>query len=138
MSLHQIKANIVTALAKIGTTKSSTTAPLQSADNRGGIAYEYFVADTLASVASKRKEIAKKAAEEAGILSVPKPGDAETSYENEYLQLIAKTNNPASRLDATVLSNLLSKEIGFDKAKAMIAKATVESKAATSYSFIAK
>jgi hypothetical protein len=136
MSLNQIKANIVLAFAKIGT-RNGTARP-ESSDNRFSIAYEYFVADTLASIASKRKENAKKAAETVGLLSIPKPGDTVTCYENEHLQIIAKTNSPAQRLDPTILSNELSKLIGVDKARAMIAKATVENKPATSYSFVAK
>lgn len=136
MSLNQIKANIVLAFAKIGT-RNGTARP-QSDDNRFSVAYEYFVADCLASIASKRKENAKKVAEASGLLSVPKVGDTATCYENEHLQIIAKTNSPATRLDGTILSNELSKLLGMDKARTLIAKATVENKPATSYSFVAK
>lgn len=136
MSLNQTKANIALAFAKIGT-KGSTERPA-SDDNRWSVAYEYFIAATLSSIADKRKENAKKAAQEAGILTVPEPGETASSYDNEHLQIIAKTNNPASRLDATILSNELSKELGVDKARKIIAKATVNNKPATSYEFVAK
>ena len=60
MSLFEKKAKALAAFDKIG--KSNGSSPPDSTDNRASIAYEYYVADFLASAADKRKKEAKIAA----------------------------------------------------------------------------
>ncbi len=137
MSLNDKKASALKAFDKIG--KSNGTAPPESQDNRASIAYEYFIADALAGYATKRKEKAKKDAEAAGLLGEEKkPGDTVETYTNEHLTISARTAQPVERLDKTVLFNNLSKKYGAQEALAIIADATVENKAATTYLFAVK
>lgn len=127
------------AFQKIGTTNG--TGPLESRDNRSSIAYELYVADKLASLADARKKKAKEAAQEAGILgdkSTFVPGTAVQVYDNEYLEIVAKTSNPASRIDKTALENELVKALGRNKATDLLSKVTKENAAATSYQFVAR
>ena len=136
MSLATLKGKVASAFNKIGTTNG--TAPPTSQENRASIAYEYFVADLLASLANKRKDVAKAEATNAGLLNAPEIGLSQTSYENEHLQIIGKTNAPASRIDATILSNELTKKYGSAEAQRIVKLATVANKPATSYTFVGK
>ena len=137
MSLFEKKAKALTAFDKIG--KSNGSSPPESADNRASIAYEYYVADFLASAADKRKKEAKVAAINAGIEAVdPKPGDNKIVYENEHMTITARTASPASRIDASKLRTELIKLHGSDEADKIIRAATVENKASTSYIFAGK
>lgn len=131
------QAAIAKAFEKIG--KTNGTGPFESTDNRATIAHEYFVADKLASIADKRKKEAKKQAQEAGILGDDYvPGVTKEVYSNEHFAIVAKTNNPAERIDKTILANELVKLLGKEKANAVLAKATVENNPATSFSFVAR
>ena len=137
MSMNDIKAKALTAFANIGT-KNGTSAP-DSQDNRASIAHEMFIADALASAATKRKEAAKKQALDAGIIRDEyKEGSTEEVYSNEHLTLAAKTASGANRLDADALKVELMKELGTDKAMKLIAKCTKTNKPATSYIFASK
>lgn len=137
MSMNDIKAKALTAFANIGT--KNGTSPPDSQDNRASIAHEMFIADALASAATKRKEQAKKAAFDAGIIKDEyKPGSTDEVYSNEYLTISAKTASGAERLDASELKTALMKELGTDKAMKLIAKCTKTNKPATSYIFASK
>lgn len=136
-NLATIKIKVATAVDKIG--KTNGTAPPPSIDNRANIAHEYFIASTIASICEKRKEAAKKAAQEAGILGEDYvAGETRMVYDNETMTIAAKTNNPAERLDAKTLRVELIKELGEAKADKIIAASTKSNKPATSFEFIQK
>jgi hypothetical protein len=135
MSLADVKIKVSTAFAKIGNVNG--TAMPQNDDNRFSIAWEYLIAKALKSMAEKREEKAKEAAKSAGLLDGDfEPGTTVTTYRNSAFNIIAKTANPASRIDAAVLNSELMKELGVVKAAEIIAKATVKNKAATSFDFV--
>jgi hypothetical protein len=136
MSLGHVKSHLMMQVTKLGTDKDAKGAPPKSTSNLAGIAWEYFVADYLCSLATKRKENAKKAAEAAGILRKPDPGETHQIYHNETLQIIAKTNNPAETIDPAALNSELMKEVGIERAQQILAKAKKKSAPATSYSFV--
>jgi hypothetical protein len=85
--------------AKIGHDKDKHTAPPTCTDNRFTAAWEYFIADYACSYWTKRREKAKKDAIELGIMDPPKVGDTIKCYSTEHLEVVAKTNQPSSRLD---------------------------------------
>jgi hypothetical protein len=137
MSYQLIKSKLSSAFSKIGNL-NGTSCP-SSTDNRATIAHELFVADALASMASKRKDEAKKAAIEAGILG----GDyVEAStvqvYDNEFVSISAKTATASETLDKVKLFSELIKELGADKASMILAAASKKNKPATSYIFATK
>ena len=137
MSILQIKAKLTSKFAELGN-KNGTASP-DSTDNRAKIAHEFFVADTLRSVANKRYEDAKKAAAEAGLLADdPVPSSTVVTYENEHVTISAKTANPAQRLDPNLLKTKLMLKLGAAEAEKLVSQATVTSKPATSYIFAAK
>jgi hypothetical protein len=137
MNYNDIKAKASTAFSKIGTT-NGTSAPT-SLDNRASIAHEYFIADVLASIATKRKDEAKKAALSAGILGEDYvEGQTMEVYSNENLTISAKTNNAAETLDKTKIFSELVKEVGAEKAAKIMQAATKKNKPATSYIFSVK
>ncbi len=135
--IANIKLKARTAFDKIG--HSNGTAKYDSSSNLAHLAHEYFIADLLASMAEKRKKMAKEAAEVAGLLvENAVPGSTVQTYSDEHLTITAKTNNPASRLDQTKLSSVLIKEIGATRAMQVIKECTVENKPATSYIFASR
>lgn len=138
MNLALVKLHINNSLSKLGTTKDAKSSPPEgaSSDNRFPIAWEYFVADLLCSLATKRKDVAKKAAVEAGILVKPDPGETVTIYNSGGLQLIAKTKQASITLDRAALSAELIKELGADKTQRILKKAEKHNTAATTYDFV--
>jgi hypothetical protein len=136
MSLSEVKAHIASKVAKLGTVKDASSAPPSSTDNRIAIAWEYFIADLLASIAAKRKKDAKKAAEDAGLLAKPDPGNTETVYRTDGLCIVAKTKNPARTINRAKLSVNLMKRMSADEAQKLIKDSEDEASAATEYSFI--
>jgi hypothetical protein len=131
------KSKIAKAFDNIG--KSNGTVAPHTDSNQFAVAYEYFVADQLESAAKKRKEQAKKAAAEAGILEFKKtPGTTEMCWENELLAITAKTNNAAEKLDADLLRNELMKKLGTDEAAKLLKKCTKSATPATTISFVVK
>ena len=136
--MHVI-GNLAKSFNKIGT--ANGTARPQSDDNRFGLAFEYYIADRLASIAGKRKEQAKAACKSAGLLGDEdtfKPGNTVQVYDNEHLTINAKTANPANRIDPTELQNVLIRELGEVKALKLIMAATKQNKAAVTYEFAIK
>lgn len=136
MSLALVKTHIASKLNKLGTSKDAQSAPPPSTDNRFAIAWEYFIADLLCSLATKRKKQAKEAAQEAGLLTKPKPGNTETVYQTEGLQIVGKTKQPAKTINRAKLSSNLMRELGAEKAQKIIADSEEEATAATEYSFV--
>lgn len=132
--LSAIKIKVSSAFDKIG--KTNGTANPDPISNLAPIAHELFIAYTLSSMAEKRKELAKVAAQNAGIvLEDPVPDTTKTTYENDHMLVIAKTNKASQSLDATMLKNELTKRFGETVATEIIAKSQKPKKAATTYSF---
>ena len=137
MSLFDRKSKALVAFDKIG--KSNGSVAPESTENRAAIAYEFYIADALAAAASKRKEAAKLAAANAGIvIDDTIPGETKLVYENEYMTINARTAQPASRVDMTKLRSELTKKLGAVDAEVIIKKATTNSKPATTYIFASK
>lgn len=135
--LAAIKIKAASAFDKIG--KQNGTAPPQSKDNRFSVAYEFFIASTLASIANKRKEVAKAEAERMGILGEAyTEGSTKQVYSSEEFDIVAKTASAAARLDKAKLMTELIKEVGESKAIKIVAKATTTNKPATSFEFVEK
>lgn len=133
--IADLTIKIATAFAKIGT--SNGTAMPQNDDNRFSIAYEYLVAKKLKSLAEGREKKAKEAAQSAGLLNGDfEPGTTITTYKNKAFNIVAKTNQPAERIDPNLLKAKLMIAIGADKAEKIIKQCTVTNKAATSYDFV--
>lgn len=137
MSYQEIKPKISTAFSKIG--MQNGTASPSSLDNRAAIAHELFVADTLASMATKRKDEAKKAAMSAGILGENYvEGSTVQTYDNEFLNISAKTATASKTIDKTKLMNELIKALGVEKAGKVMESVQKENKPATSFIFAVK
>lgn len=134
MTWNLTKAKLTDAFSKLG--RKGVTAPPESTDNRHTEAYEFAIASALRSAANSRYEAAKKVAEQVGLLSKPEPGSEDICYQNEHILIVAKTNNPARRLDETLLFNSLAKKLGSDEARKLINAAKKESAPATSFTII--
>jgi len=134
MSLVDKKALAIKNFNKLGV--SNGTAPPESEDNRFSIAYEYFIADALASVAAKRKELAKAAALEAGVLGdkeEQKEGNSYNVFDSSGLFIVARVATAVKALDKTKLQSELIKEVGGEKASKIIEAATKTNKPAITY-----
>jgi len=133
-TLALIKSNIAKAFEKIGKTNGTACPPSEA--NTFPLAYEYFVADQLASYAEKRKKAAKEACEQAGILEhSATPGNTEITFDSDGLVISAVTKNPSTTIDKTVLKNELVKALGIEKAEKILKAASKENKAPVSYVF---
>ena len=137
MSYQEVKPKLSTAFSKIGLT-NGTSCP-SSLDNRASIAHELYVADTLASMATKRKELAREAARSAGILGDDyAEGETKQTYDNEHLSISAKTASASKTVDKTKLMNELVKALGAVKAATVMAAVEKTNKPATSFIFAVK
>ena len=71
--------------------------------NLAPIAWEFFVAKHVLSLAEKRKENAQKAAIAAGVLfdqeKTPRPPGREVAFNGEILSIVAEIKNPAKRVN---------------------------------------
>ena len=131
------KSKIAKAFENIGRTNG--TAQPQSDSNQFALAYEFFVADQLESAAKKRKETAKKACVEADLWDMKKvPGVTEELWSNEFVSIIAKTNNAAEKIDNDLLRNELMKKLGTDEAAKLLKKCMKSATPATTISFVVK
>jgi hypothetical protein len=97
--------------------------------------FNYFIACELASKATKRKDEAKKGAEQHGILAgVFIPGETITTFRGDRLIVTATTKQPSTQLDETLLrSALLQHGITAAKADVIIKASKKTNKAATSF-----
>jgi hypothetical protein len=135
--IRDAASKIAHAFDKIG--KANGTMQPKSEDNRFALIWEYFVSDRLAAMATKRKENAKAACASAGLLGDAdsyRAGERLTVYQGDLMLLVAKTNQPASRIDPVALKNELTKSFSATATVAIISRATKTNKAATSYEFI--
>lgn len=133
---HLIKANAIKQFQRIGTSMPNTQAP-QSNDNRSGLAFEYFIADSLKAVAEKRRDAAKAACLEAGVFIAPHElsvGEERESFRDDNIVVTGKKANPATRIDKTELFNVLAKKYGAEEARSIIAQATKENAPSVTYS----
>lgn len=137
MSYQEMKPLISKNFQKIGTT-NGTSCP-SSLDNRATIAHELFVADVLASMATKRKDAAKEAAKSAGLLGDEYiEGETKQVYDNEHLTISSKTATASKGIDATKLMNELVKKLGAAEAVKLLEKCKKTNKPATSFIFAVK
>ena len=137
MSYSEIKAKLSSAFSKIGN-QNGTTCPT-SLDNRATIAHEFYVADALASIAIKRKEVAKEAARSAGILGEEySEGDTVQTYENEHFSVVAKTATASKTIDKTKLASELIRALGVEKGTKVLESVQKSNKPATSFNFALK
>ncbi|MCA2510521.1 MAG: hypothetical protein IM561_09075 [Microcystis sp. M60BS1] len=116
----------------------NTAPPISVKENRFSIAWEYFISDFSLSYWKKRREKAKKAAEEAQLL-IPAPvGDSNKCYKTKVLEIMSKTNSPSSRLDEQKLIVALTTELKLSLASAMqlIESCKVANSPATTYSIV--
>jgi hypothetical protein len=134
MSLVDKKALAIKNFNKLGV--SNGTSPPESSDNRFTIAYEYFIADALASVAAKRKDIAKAAALEAGVLGdreEQKEGNSYNVFSSDDLFIVARVATAVKTLDKTKLMSELVKLVGVEKTAAIIEACSKSNKPAVTY-----
>lgn len=135
--LANIKSKIATAFEKIGRTNG--TAQPTTEDNTFALAYEYYCADQLAAMAAKRKEQAKAACEQAGLLEhAAIIGSTEVTYDSDFLTISARTATPTTGVDKTVLQNELVKALGAEKAQKVMKAVIKTNKPAVTYIFSAK
>lgn len=98
------------AFGDVGATPD--TRPPKTKDNRGPLAWEYFVADHLAKIAKARLAKAKAAAIKAGILfdheKFPrKPGDNGLVFTGEQVGVFLTVKTPGKRIDTDKLYEAL-------------------------------
>lgn len=139
MTLAVVKAHLDTLFKKIGTEKDKHTAPPPSTENRASVAWEYFIADFAQSYWKKRRDKAKKMADEMGLL-VPAPvGDSAMCYVNEHLNIVAKTNNPSQRLNenALVMKLIRDHSMTLTSAQSLLNACREDNNPATTYSIVA-
>jgi hypothetical protein len=132
--LHR-KAAAAKAFNAIG--RKNGSAPPEGKDNRLGVAYEFYIANHLRSMANARYDAAKDAALDAGVIDINYPVGTHIPYHADGLSIIAKRNNDSSTLDKTLLANNLQKDHGFDESKTreLIQKSSNPRKGALSYDF---
>lgn len=139
MNLATVKTHLNTMFNKIGSDKDKHTASPPSTNNRSSIAWEYFIADFAQSYWKKRRDNAKKDADAAGILVPTKPGEQAKCYQNETLEIVAKTNRPSRKLNEQTLVLALIKSHGLTltQAKQLLESCREDNAAATTYSVVA-
>jgi hypothetical protein len=132
-----VKTHLERVFKRIGTPDDDMTNPPDGVkENRFSIAWEYFIADFACSYWKKRRDKAKKAADEVGLL-VPAPiGSTIKCYKTKELEIIAKTNSPSTRLDESRLVVELTKKMPLVAAKHLIESCKVENNPATTYSVV--
>ena len=98
------------------------------------LARELLVATSAASEADSRKKKAKAAAIAGGlVLAEYRPGEV-TSFDDKEFVVVAKTNEPTSKLDPVLLKSYLNKAgLSMAKIDKAFTDATTENKPATSY-----
>lgn len=113
MKMIDIKVAIQKAFQKIGKSNGHAPPDPPPASNTFPIAYEFFVADNLRSLANKRYEAAKTAARSAGVLGEEEAyveGSTVTTFESELFDVAAKKASSTTMLDKTVMSNQLARK----------------------------
>lgn len=136
----KMRSSLSSALEKIGHTNGHA---YQGQDNSGALLHEYYVATEGESFFKKRREVAKAALEEAGMLekaeSVPS-GSEEIIAVTKGYDLFLKVANPTQRFDKGLLPKVL---INLFKAKpdqidAVIAQCTKEGEPSRTYKAVPK
>lgn len=139
MNLASVKTHLTNTFGWMGTTADKNTACPVSHENRATIAWEYFVADFACSYWTKRKKKAKELAEASGILIPADPGDTAKCYTNEFIEIMAKTNQPSRSLDPQLLVMTMVKVLKMDlsAATALVESCKSDNNPATTYSVVA-
>lgn len=109
LDMLQRKAAVQKAFTNIG--KKNGSAPPESESNTFSAAYELFVSKELKSAAEKRYDMAKKVAQEQGIIDESKcvEGAEITTYQSEHFDVSLKQSMSSTTLDKTMLSNNLAR-----------------------------
>lgn len=113
MKMIDIKVAIQKAFQKIGKSNGHAPPDPPPASNTFPIAYEFFVADNLRSLANKRYEAAKEAAQKAGVLGDEaeyQEGSTITTFNSDLFDVAAKKARGSRTLDKTELSNYLNRK----------------------------
>lgn len=138
--LHR-KADIQKAFNRIGKANGSAP-PLDSGLNNFPIAYELFVANELRSAANKRYDVAKKQADEAGVIDEAETveGAEIATFRSKYFDVTMKRASASTTLDKTMLKNVLMRELKLneDRAQAIIDSASKPRKGAVTIGFTLK
>lgn len=140
MKILEIKASIVKTFNNIG--KKNGSAPPESGSNTFPVAFEFFVADNLRSIANKRYDVAKAAALAVGVLGDPETyveGTITNIYEADLFDIAAKKASGTTMLDKTQLANNLAKK-GWkaDEIQELVDDSSKPRKGATTYEMILK
>ena len=131
---NKLVDKVNTAFTNIG--KSNGTKMPPSTSNTDSYAYDYWVAQQLASLANKRKEQAEKAAVKAGVLidkeKNPQPeGNKQVVYHGDNVAISLAVSNAATRVDVDkVVSYLIEKGVSIGIIDCAIAHASSKSRPA--------
>lgn len=140
MEIIDKKVALQKAFSAIG--KKNGSSPPEHSDNRFGVAYELFVASDLRSQANKRYEVAKKQAEEAGVIDERETieGGEVSTYKTKFFDVTMKRAAASSTLDKTALKNVLMRKFKCDEnaAQAIIKEASKPRKGAVTIGFTLK
>lgn len=140
MEILHNKAAIQKQFSTIG--KKNGSAPPDSGINTFPVAYELFVASELRSAANKRYDMAKKQAEEAGVIDESETieGAEIATWKSKYFDVTMKKSAASSTLDKTMLKNVLMRELkcNEDKAQHIIDSASKPRKGAVTIGFTLK
>lgn len=110
---NKLVDNINVAFDSVGSSNGTRMPKCES--NLAPVAYEYWLAQHLASRANKRKEQAEKRAIDAGVLfdkdkHPREPGTRETIYACEIVSVNVEVRNPATRVDVSALLKFLAEK----------------------------
>lgn len=130
IKLAKHKLEIQGAFNEIGNSRP------KHSDNIFPLIWDYFVADLLASLATKRKEHAKKALEDIGVLTKPSVGESKIIYSTDGLQIVGQTKQPSETIDRAKLNSELIKRYGLKVATDILKASTKVNNPATVYSFV--
>jgi beta-phosphoglucomutase-like phosphatase (HAD superfamily) len=134
---NKLVDKVNTAFTNIG--KSNGTKMPPSTSNTDSYAYDYWVAQQLASLANKRKEQAEKAAVKAGVLldkeKNPQPeGNKQVVYHGDNVAISLAVSNAAERVNVDKFIEALA-EAGISDHVVMAAKDKATSKSRPAHVF---
>ena len=115
-----IVARIKEALTIMGTKQDAKPMqPPATAKNTSGLAWEFMIASDIASLAEKRKNKAKAACIEAGVIfdsvtDPEAPGTKRIVFDDEFMQIQVRVSQPTQATDHKQFVNALE-GLGVDK-----------------------
>jgi len=131
---NKLMSNINSVFGVIGTTTETRPTRI-SKNNTALVAWEFFVASHLQTMAQARRKKARELAIEAGVLfdsdKEPRdPGTNDTVYEDENMFITVTVKNPATRINTDILLEQLVGKVSKQVLDDAVAKATFETKPA--------